>query len=47
MSVRGHLFRMLQSVADVLGDDLRSRLVFVGGCTTALFITDEVTLEDV
>jgi hypothetical protein len=26
---------------------LRKRLVFVGGCTTALFITDPVTLEDV
>lgn len=47
MSVRGQLFRMLRSVAEALGDDLRSRLVFVGGCTTALFITDEVTLEDV
>lgn len=25
----------------------RERLVFVGGCTTALFITDPITLEDV
>jgi hypothetical protein len=38
---------MLQTVAEALGDELRGRLVFVGGCTTALFITDEVTLEDV
>ena len=30
-----------------IGDDLRERLVFVGGCTTALFITDPITLEDV
>lgn len=37
---------MLRAVADALGGDLRSS-VFVGGCTTALFITDAVTLEDV
>ncbi len=36
-----------ESLASALGEDLRSRLVFVGGCTTALFITDPVTLEDV
>lgn len=47
MSVRGQLLQMLQSVAEALGSDLRERLVFVGGCTTALFITDPVTLEDV
>lgn len=47
MTVRGALLQMLQSVADALGEDLRRRLVFVGGCTTALFIADEVTLEDV
>ena len=35
------------AVANALGDDLRGRLVFVGGCTTALFITDEITLEGV
>jgi len=38
---------MLQTVAKALGGELRERLVFVGGCTTALFITDEITLEDV
>ncbi|TGT39399.1 hypothetical protein EN810_35520, partial [Mesorhizobium sp. M8A.F.Ca.ET.167.01.1.1] len=46
-TVRGQLLLMLQTVAEALGDELRDRLVFVGGCTTALFITDEVTLEDV
>lgn len=45
--VRAQLLDMLSAVATALGDDLRSRLVFVGGCTTALFITDPVTLEDV
>lgn len=46
-TVKGQLLQMLQKVAEALGDELRERLVFVGGCTTALFITDEVTLEDV
>lgn len=46
-TVKGQLLQMLQTVAEALGDDLRERLVFVGGCTTALFITDEITLEDV
>jgi len=47
MTVRGQLRRMLETVADALGADLRERFVFVGGCTTALFITDPITLEDV
>ncbi len=47
MTVRGELRQMLVTVAEALGSDLRARLVFVGGCTTALFITDEITLEDV
>jgi hypothetical protein len=38
---------MLKTVALALGDEFLVRLVFVVGCTTALFITDEVTLEDV
>ncbi|QOZ07510.1 hypothetical protein [Bradyrhizobium sp. CCBAU 51765] len=46
-SVKGQLLVMLETVATALGDDLRERLVFVGGCTTALFITDEITLEGV
>lgn len=46
-SVKGQLLMMLETVAKALGDDLRGRLVFVGGCTTALLITDEITLEGV
>lgn len=46
-TVTGQLLHMLETVARALGSDLRERLVFVGGCTTALFITDTVTLEDV
>lgn len=45
--VHGQLLEMLKTVANALGNDLRERLVFVGGCTTALFITDTITLEDV
>ena len=47
MTVQGQLKAMLKTVAEALGEELRARLVFVGGCTTALFITDPVTLEDV
>lgn len=47
MKVQGQLIAMLEVVAKALGNDLREKLVFVGGCTTALFITDPITLEDV
>ena len=46
-TVQGQLRKMLETVAHALGPDLRERFVFVGGCTTALFITDTITLEDV
>lgn len=46
-SINNQLFYMLRTVATALGSDLRKRLVFVGGCTTALFITDKFTLEAV
>lgn len=47
MNVQGQLLNMLENVAKALGSDLRERLVFVGGCTTALFITDKIALEGV
>lgn len=47
MTVNAQLLRMLTTVAQALGENLRGRLVFVGGCTTALFITDPVVLEEV
>lgn len=31
---------MLQAVADALGADLLPQVAFVGGCTTALLVTD-------
>ena len=46
-AVQGQLLHMLEIVAEAIGDDLRGRLVFVGGCTTALFVTDPIALEDV
>ncbi|TCU41370.1 hypothetical protein [Rhizobium azibense] len=47
MTIQGQLKEMLKAVALALGDELRARLVFVGGCTTALHITDPITLEGV
>jgi predicted nucleotidyltransferase len=38
---------MLEVVAQALGPDLCSQVAFVGGCTTALLLTDEFSLEDV
>src|SRR5690606_12256145 len=46
-TVKGQLLHMLETVAEALGHDLRERLVFVGGCTTATFITDDIVLESV
>jgi len=45
MIVKDLLLGMLETVAEALGADLRERLVFVGGCTTVLFITDELRLR--
>jgi predicted nucleotidyltransferase len=47
MTIQSQLKEMLKAVAVALGDELRARLVFVGGCTTALYITDPITLEGV
>lgn len=38
---------MLQRVADALGAELLSQVAFVGGCTTALMLTDVVSREAV
>ena len=47
MSLQGLLLDMLETVAEALGDDLCKQLVFVGGCSTAVLITDEITLQEV
>lgn len=47
MTVQGQLLAMLEAVAEAIGDDLRRQMVFVGGCSTAVLITDEITLAEV
>jgi predicted nucleotidyltransferase len=46
MSARDIQKEMLKQVALAL-DELRETVTFVGGCTTALLITDEFTVEQV
>lgn len=38
---------MLQTVADALGSELLQQMAFVGGCTTALMMTDAISRENV
>jgi predicted nucleotidyltransferase len=47
MSLQGELLTMMETVAEALGDDLCQQMVFVGGCSTAVLITDEITLQEV
>ena len=47
MSRYADLEQMLVVVAQALGDELLQQVVFVGGCTTSLLITDKATLETV
>jgi predicted nucleotidyltransferase len=39
--------QMIKNVADALGTELCQQMVFVGGCTTGLLITDDFTKEQV
>jgi predicted nucleotidyltransferase len=47
VSLQGELLAMLETVAEALGDDLCRQMVFVGGCSTAVLITDDITLQEV
>jgi predicted nucleotidyltransferase len=47
MTVQGQLLVKLETVANALGDGLCHQMVFVGGCSTAVLITDEITLNEV
>lgn len=47
MTIQGELLAMLETVAAALGDDLCNQMVFVGGCSTAVLVTDEITLQEV
>lgn len=42
-----HNIQMLEVVAQALGPDLCQEVAFVGGCTTALLLTDEFSREEV
>lgn len=44
---RAQNVEMLEVVAKALGEDLCQKVAFVGGCTTALMLTDEFSLEEV
>ncbi|WP_324769874.1 hypothetical protein [Pokkaliibacter plantistimulans] len=46
MASSAALEEMLSKVATALGE-LRNEMVFVGGCTTGLLITDQLSLEQV
>ncbi len=39
--------QMVETVARALGDDLLEQVVFVGGCTTGLLVTDDFTKEQI
>lgn len=41
------LKEMIESVARALGDEMLNDVAFVGGCTTGLLVTDEVTKEGI
>ncbi|MEE8059443.1 MAG: hypothetical protein V3T17_16645 [Pseudomonadales bacterium] len=45
MSRYNELEAMLVVVAQALGEELLQQVVFVGGCTTGLLITDSMTQE--
>ena len=47
MSRYSDLEDMLVTVAQALGDELLQQVVFVGGCTTGLLVTDAVTQESI
>lgn len=47
MIAYNQLHEMLVIVATALGDDLLQEVAFLGGCTTGLLLTDEVTKESV
>lgn len=42
-----HNIQMLEVVAQALGQELCQEVAFVGGCTTALLLTDEFSREEV
>ncbi|RJX80315.1 hypothetical protein [Pseudomonas sp. LS-2] len=42
-----HNYELISLVADGLGDDFLAECAFVGGCTTAMLVTDTAVLDDI
>ena len=42
-----HNYELISFVADGLGDDFLTECAFVGGCTTAMLVTDNAVLDDI
>lgn len=42
-----HNYAIIEFVAEGLGDELLSEVAFVGGCTTAMLVSDDAVLEDI
>jgi hypothetical protein len=42
-----HNYEIISLVADGLGDDFLAECAFVGGCTTAMLVTDNAVLDDI
>lgn len=42
-----HNYELIEFVAEGLGEDFLTEVAFVGGCTTAMLVTDAAVLDDV
>lgn len=42
-----HNYELIEFVADGLGEEFLAEIAFVGGCTTAMLVTDAVVLDDI
>lgn len=42
-----HNYELIEFVADGLGEEFLGEVAFVGGCTTAMLVTDTVVLDDI
>lgn len=42
-----HNYELIEFVADGLGEEFLAEVAFVGGCTTAMLVTDTVVLDDI
>jgi hypothetical protein len=42
-----HNYELIEFVADGLGEEFLAEVAFVGGCTTAMLVTDASVLDDI